>query len=192
MNDPVLVYFAWREEWRRWLELNHDKAKEVWLVYYKKPSGKPRISYEDAVEEALCFGWVDSLVKKLDDERYAQKFTPRKNTSKWSQSNLRRIKKLMAEGRMTAAGMAKYECVVENPERILPERTPSTRIDFPDDLIQELDSDLLARDNFLGYSQSYQDLCLRWINAAKKGETRAGRIAEVVELAGQGRKIGLK
>jgi uncharacterized protein YdeI (YjbR/CyaY-like superfamily) len=94
-------------EWRAWLAEHHDRETEIWLVFYKKHTGKPGISYQDALEEALCFGWVDILVRRLDDERYAQKFTPRKARSNWSEINRRLFARLVEEGRMTAAGLAK-------------------------------------------------------------------------------------
>ncbi len=86
MDSAEMVYCATREEWRDWLEGNHDKCKGIWLIYYKKGSGKPRVPYDDAVEEALCFGWIDSTVKRIDEEKYAQQFTPRKPDSGWSES----------------------------------------------------------------------------------------------------------
>ncbi len=95
-----------RHDWRAWLEENHHRETEIWLVFYKSHTGHPCVSYEDAVEEALCFGWIDSLVKRIDDDRYAQKFSPRKPGSKWSVSNRRRMAKLIREGRMTPAGLA--------------------------------------------------------------------------------------
>src|SRR5262249_60030780 len=87
----------------------HQSETEVWLIYYKKPSGQPRIPYDDAVEEALCFGWVDSIVKRIDDAKFAQKFTPRRGRTRWSALNKRRLRKLIREGRMTPAGLAKID-----------------------------------------------------------------------------------
>ncbi len=108
MDSAEMVYCATREEWRDWLEGNHDKCKGIWLIYYKKGSGKPRVPYDDAVEEALCFGWIDSTVRRIDEEKYAQRFTPRKPDSGWSELNMRRMEQLIKEGRMTEAGLAKY------------------------------------------------------------------------------------
>src|SRR5918992_6386370 len=107
MKISKKLYVTNRDEWRAWLEKNHATEREVWLIYYKKHTGKPRIPYDDAVEEALCFGWIDSIVKTLDGDRYMQKFTPRTNVGKWSRLNLERVKKLLHEGRMTEAGRAK-------------------------------------------------------------------------------------
>src|SRR5919106_655260 len=99
------LYTADRREWRRWLRQNHRNEPEIWLVYYRKDSGKPRISYNDAVEEALCFGWIDSVLRKIDDERFAQRFSPRRPTSALSQMNRERIRKLIGQKKMTKAGL---------------------------------------------------------------------------------------
>jgi uncharacterized protein YdeI (YjbR/CyaY-like superfamily) len=106
LPDDKLIFAAGREEWRDWLALHHSSEKEAWLVIYKKNSGKQTISYVDAVEEALCFGWIDSAVKKLDDESHAQKFSPRRPGSNWAESNKQRVRALIASGRMTEAGLA--------------------------------------------------------------------------------------
>ncbi len=99
------LYVHKRSAWRAWLSKNHKREKEIWLIYYRKSSKKPRIPYNDAVEEALCFGWIDSTVKKVDEEMFAQRFTPRKRTSRLSQMNRERIRKLIREGKMTKAGL---------------------------------------------------------------------------------------
>ncbi len=96
-----------RAAWRAWLAANYDRETEIWLVYNKRHTGGPRVEYDDAVEEALCFGWIDSIVRTIDADRYAQKFTPRRAKSKWSELNKRRFAKMVAEGKMTAAGLAR-------------------------------------------------------------------------------------
>ncbi|MBI2621863.1 MAG: hypothetical protein HYW63_04455 [Candidatus Levybacteria bacterium] len=98
------LYVRSRKQWREWLEKNHDKEKEIWLVYYRKTSGKPTVSYDESVEEALCFGWIDSKEKSLDSERYAGRFTPRKPKSNWSPSNRARAKRLIESKQITDAG----------------------------------------------------------------------------------------
>ena len=105
MEISKSFYTADRRAWRAWLSKNHKREKEIWLIYYKKSSGKPRIPYNDAVEEALCFGWIDSTVKKRDEERFAQRFSPRRRTSQLSQMNKERIRKLIAQKRMTKEGL---------------------------------------------------------------------------------------
>lgn len=93
-------------DFRRWLEANHQTSKEIWLVIYKKASGKVGISYEESIDEALCFGWIDSLAKSIDAEKYAQRFSPRRKGGNWTEVNLAKVRRLMAEGRMTEAGKA--------------------------------------------------------------------------------------
>src|SRR5262249_13199943 len=109
MGISKTLYVTSREEWRTWLADHSESEAEVWLIYYKKHTGQPRIPYDHAVEEALCFGWIDSIVKRIDDETFAQKFTPRRDRTKWSALNKRRVRKLIREGRMTEAGLAKID-----------------------------------------------------------------------------------
>src|SRR3954468_24732700 len=103
----TLLHPTTRADWRSWLAANHDRETEIWLVYNKRHTGEPRVEYDDAVEEALCFGWIDSIVRTIDADRYAQKFTPRKAKSKWSALNRERFARMVCEGKMTAAGLAK-------------------------------------------------------------------------------------
>jgi uncharacterized protein YdeI (YjbR/CyaY-like superfamily) len=103
------LYLATRAAWRDWLEKHHESEAAIWLIYYKKHSGRPRIPYDHAVEEALCYGWIDSTIQRLDEDRFAQRFTPRRKGSNWSQLNLQRMRKLIKEGRMTAVGLAKID-----------------------------------------------------------------------------------
>ena len=103
------IYLSTREEWRKWLQKHHQSATEIWLIYYKKHTGKPRVAYDEAVEEALCFGWIDSLIKRIDDETFCQKFTPRKDNSTWSDINKKRVLKLQKQGLMSAAGVKAVE-----------------------------------------------------------------------------------
>src|SRR6266480_1377889 len=108
-SDPSsmkMVHVTTRARWRAWLKSHHDTEQGVWLVYYRKETGKPRVSYNDAVEEALCFGWIDSTQKRVDDERFAQRFTPRRRAGGFSEMNRQRIRRLIAEGQMTPPGMA--------------------------------------------------------------------------------------
>lgn len=105
MEITKTLYLTNRNQWRKWLSQNKNKEKEVWLIYYKKDSGKPRIPYDDAVEEALCYGWIDSTVKSIDSEKFAQRFTPRRNTSILSDLNKERIEKLIKNRKMTLSGL---------------------------------------------------------------------------------------
>src|ERR1700752_528723 len=103
-------------DWRKWLEKNHKREKEVWVVYFKSASGKSNIDYESSVEEALCFGWIDSIIQKLDENKYARKFNPRRMGSRWSETNKRRVVKVIRDGRMTKAGLDKVTFDVEKVE----------------------------------------------------------------------------
>lgn len=113
MNEPS-IYLTSREAWRNWLEEHYDRESRIWLIYFKKHTGKPSIPYNDAVEEALCFGWIDSTIHRLDEERYMQRFTPRKMKSTWSKHNVRRVEKMISEGKMTSRGRELYNYAMEN------------------------------------------------------------------------------
>src|SRR4030042_3218491 len=108
MTKKELLYVENREKWRRWLAANSKTKKEIWLIYYKKHTGKPSVPYEDAVQEAVCFGWIDSTVNKLDEERFIQRYTPRNPKSLWSQSNITRVKKMLKAGKMQLLGLKLY------------------------------------------------------------------------------------
>ena len=107
MEIGETLFFTNRQDWRKWLEKNYEDKKEIWLIYYKKHTKKPTIHYEDAVEEALCFGWIDSTVKRIDEEKHAQRYTPRNLKSVWSKQNINRVKKMIKEGKMTNLGLFK-------------------------------------------------------------------------------------
>jgi uncharacterized protein YdeI (YjbR/CyaY-like superfamily) len=186
-----LLYVPDREKWRAWLAKHHTTEKEVWLVYYKQHTGKPRVSYDDAVEEALCFGWIDSLVKTLDADRYIQKFTPRVNAGKWSQLNLERVKKLLREGRMTEAGRAKLPSDLETPTSVAPKRF-SLDSPLPDLFASALHSNPDTAENFGKLAPSYQRKYVGWVMTAKKEETRRRRLAEAIRLLERNEKLGLK
>jgi uncharacterized protein YdeI (YjbR/CyaY-like superfamily) len=186
------LHVTTREEWRGWLAAHHATETEIWIVYYKQHTGQPRISYDEVVEEALCFGWIDSLVRRLDDDRYAQKVTPRKNTSKWSESNLRRFAALVKDGRMTPAGLAKGPppdvTVTKKPEAPL----PAAADEVPLYIQQRLRANAKAWRFFQDLAPSYRRLYVKWIEVAKREETRQKRLDEAIALLEQGKKLGLK
>jgi len=192
MKNSNQLYFPDRGKWRAWLVENHDKEKEAWLIYYKKHTGKPQVSYEAAVEEALCFGWIDSTVKRIDDEKYMQRFTPRHSSGKWSRDNILRVKKMIEQKRMTPAGLVKYKEILDHPDRIVIINKPIDEAKIPDDLLKALELYPAALNNFTKFSIAYKHLCIRWIDDAKKEETRLKRIREVVDLSAMGKKIGMK
>lgn len=181
-----------REAWRAWLAENHDQVSEIWLVYYKKATGIPSIGYNASVEEALCYGWVDSLIKSIDDQRYARKFTPRKDDSKWSPSNIRRVEKLIAAGRMTEHGLEKVEAAKKSGSWDSPIQKPQLDYDIPEAFARALEENPKARRTFEELSPTYQKQYLGWIITAKRPETREKRIRESVHLLEQGKKLGLR
>jgi len=182
-----------REDWRTWLKENHDKEKEVWLIFFKKHMGKPRILYDDAVEEALCFGWIDSIVKRIDDEKYAQKFTPRKDTSKWSELNKKRTEKMIQEGRMTGAGLAKIKAAKKSGKWEQSARAFSLEeLVIPPELIRVLSANKKARENFNNLAPSYKKQYIGWLISAKREETKKARLKEVIERLEQNKKLGMK
>jgi uncharacterized protein YdeI (YjbR/CyaY-like superfamily) len=177
-----------RADWRSWLALHHDRETEIWLVYNKRHTGEPRVEYDDAVEEALCFGWIDSIVRTIDADRYAQKFTPRKAKSKWSESNKERFARMVREGKMTAAGLAKSP--PEENEGVA--STPLGAESVPSYIEDALRSSSAAWTNFSNLAPSYRRLYVRWIEDAKKEETRRRRLAEAVGKLERHEKLGLK
>ncbi len=185
MEIGETLYLKNREQWRKWLEKNHEIKKEIWLIYYKKHTKKPTIPYDDAVEEALCYGWIDSTLKRVDEEKSAQRFTPRNLRSVWSQNNIKRVKKMIKEGKMKKSGIIKYEYGMKNNLQ-----APSTKdkIEIPDDLISALKKEKPAYDNFNNISKSYKLMYVHWINSAKKEETRKRRIKKAALLLKENKK----
>jgi uncharacterized protein YdeI (YjbR/CyaY-like superfamily) len=187
------IYLPTREKWREWLETNHDTESVVWLIYYKKHTGKPSIPYNDAVEEALCFGWIDSLVKKIDRERYMQKFTPRKMKSTWSAANVRRIEKMIRQGKMTVKGLELYHYAKEN--NMLPDPSLKQKPKVPDApswFVEALDKNPAARNHFYKLAPSHKRNYLGWIMDAKQAETRLRRLGETIDMLSKGEKLGMK
>jgi uncharacterized protein YdeI (YjbR/CyaY-like superfamily) len=187
------LYVTSRDEWRAWLADHYASETEVWLIYYKKPSGRPRIPYDHAVEEALCFGWIDSIVKRIDDDKFAQKFTPRRDCTKWSALNKRRVRQLIRDGRMTEAGLAKIDLAVlgEEPQEP-PAKLAKRDLDLPRFVKQALMASPKAWEHFQKLAPSYRRHYIGWIMHAKKEETRERRLREAVALLEQNKKLGLK
>lgn len=172
-------------QWRTWLSRHHGSEAEVWLVFYKRHTGRMSIAYEDAVNEALCFGWIDSLIKRVDDARYARKFTPRKADSRWSSVNRRRYSQLKAQGRLMPTGLKRAPT---NRSGDAP-RTPARIPRYIQDAISSAPA---ARDFFRGLAPSYRRMYVTWIDSAKKTETKMRRLREAVGLLAAGSKPGLK
>lgn len=171
---------------------NYDREDEIWLVYYKKTTGKPSIPYGASVEEALCYGWVDSLIKKLDEERYVRKFTPRRQGSNWSQSNIQRVESLIEQGLMAPPGMRLVEDARRTGNWEQPETRPELEFKMPPEFQQALDSNPEAKETFDKLSNTYKKQYLGWIEIARRQATRERRIAESIRLLERGDKLGLK
>ncbi len=173
-----------RAAWRSWLESNHRASRGVWLQLEKIGSAG-RLRYEEAVEEALCFGWIDSQVRGMDATRYLITFTPRRPASNWSKLNRQRVERLQREGLMTAAGIAAVEEGKRTGSWFLLDAVE--RLEVPDDLDGALSSDASARLNFEAFPASARKEYLYWVLSAKRPETRARRVREVAELASANR-----
>jgi uncharacterized protein YdeI (YjbR/CyaY-like superfamily) len=185
------LYVANRNGWRAWLRENHDIKNEIWLIYYKRHTGRPSIPYGDSVEEALCFGWVDSIIKKIDYEKFARKFTPRKSSSKWSETNKQRARKMIEDGKMTKAGLTRIKEAESNGEWF---KTPATRreLEVPLYLKKALAANKKASDNSSNLANTYKRHLVAWISSAKKEETRMKRLEEALRLLEKNEKLGMK
>ena len=174
-----------RRQWRFWLGKNHALSPGVWLVYFKCHTAVKSISYDDSLQEALCFGWIDSLIRRLDDDRYARKFTPRKRQSKWSGTNRKLWTQLKAEGLLAPAGLALAP--TENGYEGRP-KVPK----MPEYLAQALKANPKAWSFFHGLASTYQRPFVLWLHTAKREKTREKRLREAIRLLASGKKLGLK
>ncbi|WP_413198789.1 YdeI/OmpD-associated family protein [Nostoc piscinale] len=179
------IYASDRNQWREWLGKNHLTSPGIWLVYYKVKSGQPSVRYSEAVQEALCFGWIDSKVKSLDESRYQQIFTPRKPKSVWSKLNKQYIEELIAAGLMTEFGLAKIADAKKDGSWTSLDAIEALII--PSDLQQALAANSSANLNFAAFSNSTKKNILFWIENAKRPETRLKRIEQTVTSAAQNR-----
>ena len=185
------LHMVSRDDWRTWLEKNHSTKREVWLVFYKKHTEEPSISYDDAVEEALCFGWIDSIVKRIDDAKFARKFTPRKPDSKWSELNKKRANKMIEHGKMTEAGLVLINQAKERGQW-LKSQQPKKDFTVPQYIEHALQSNDKALSNFRKLAPSYKRQYVGWVDSAKKEETRRRRLAEIIRILEKNGKLGLK
>jgi uncharacterized protein YdeI (YjbR/CyaY-like superfamily) len=176
------VFAKDRSEWRRWLEKNFERSDEIWLVYYKKASGKPTVSYDHAVEEALCFGWIDGMIKRLDEECYAQRFTPRKAKSPWSKSNIQRVERLMGEGKMMPAGLKAYHSGYGR-------EVPPMPTELPKVLEDRFRKQRAAWANYEKFPPGYRRMTAGWVASAKKEETRVKRLEKLIEYSARNERI---
>ena len=178
-----------RAQWHAWLQRQHASVGEIWLVFHKQHTAAKSLDYEDAVEEALCFGWIDSLVRRLDDDRYARKFTPRKSDSRWSDLNRRRYASLEKHGLLTEAGRA--AAPTGKRSYTIPQRRPLDA-PVPSYISRALRASPAAWRFFNSLAPSYRRAYVGWIDAAKRAETRERRLREAISRLGKRQKLGLK
>lgn len=180
LDPSTLLEVCKRSEWRAWLRRNHKTSKGIWLVYHKKHTGRPRVAYNDAVEEALAFGWIDSTAKRIDENRFAQRFTPRRPKSPYSEANLARLWALAAKGKIIAEVLAKVEpLLVEKPPVI------------PPDILAALKADRETWKNFRSFSDSYKRIRIGYIDGARDRPVEfAKRLRNFLKVTKTSRIIG--
>ncbi|MBN1455001.1 MAG: YdeI/OmpD-associated family protein [Methanomicrobia archaeon] len=179
MNKLTTVYVATRRDWRAWLEQHFETEKEIWLIYPKKSSGKPRISYNDAVEEALCFGWIDSMVRSIDAENTAQRFSPRNPQSSFSQANKERLKWLLNEN------------MLHPSQQDIAKKVLKEQFYFPPDIVEALKEDTVAWENYQKFSPSYKRIRISYIDAARKRPNEfKKRLAHFITKTKENKQIG--
>jgi uncharacterized protein YdeI (YjbR/CyaY-like superfamily) len=174
------LYVTNRKTWRAWLAKNHARKKEIWLIYYKKHSGRPRIPYDDAVEEALCYGWIDSILKRVDDDRTAQRFSPRRPKSFLSETNKERARRLIKTKKMTRVGLEKIRTQLE--ERFVPAK----------DVIAALKKDATTWKYFKSFPESYRRIRVGWIDASRhRPEIFQTRLRYFLRMTSQNKMFGM-
>lgn len=191
MELSSVLHFENRKEWRKWLEENSKKEKEAWLIYYKAHTGKPSIPYDDSVEEALCFGWIDGIIRKLDDEKFGRKFMPRRKNSHWPELNKKRAERMISEGKMTKAGMAHIRKAKRSNEW---SKAPSEKreLEIPLFFGEALAKNKKASNYFNALASTYKRHFVGWVSSAKKEQTRIKRLAEALSYLEENKKLPLK
>ena len=194
IQELKTFYARDRKVWRKWLEKNHIKSPGIWLIYYRSSTGKRKLSYDHAVEEALCFGWIDSTTRPLNEEKYMQRFTPRKPKSGWSGPNKKRIERLIEQGLMTKSGLDKIEIAKKNGswESLDKIYAPAHQLNVPEDMEKAFSKNKKAKINFEGFAVFTRRQFLFWINSAKRSETRKARIKHSILMCAANKKPGIK
>lgn len=190
-DEPEVLDFRDAAAWRRWLERNHGRSNGEWVYLYKKDASRTGLSYPAALDEALCFGWIDGMVRAVDDDRYRQRWTPRRKGSIWSAVNRDKVKRLMAEGRMAEPGLAAVKAAKKTGAWQAAYSSRRARPEAPADLLAALREIPEADANFLAWAPSHRTAYVAWVLDAKKPETRQRRIAAVVRCAQENRKPGM-
>ena len=179
MTEPNRLFVSERQAWRQWLEENHQTAVEVWLIYPRKHTGVPRILYNDAVEEALCFGWIDSVTKGIDEDNYSQRFTPRKPYSTYSQTNRERLRRLIEQGKVLPKILGVVQIVISEP------------FIFPEDIETALRANEKAWENFQKYSGSYQRIRVAYVDTGRnRPDEFEKRLNNLIKKTEQGKQFG--
>ncbi|NSW93262.1 MAG: YdeI/OmpD-associated family protein [Bacteroidales bacterium] len=191
------IYFDSRASFRNWLEKNHEKSAGIWMIFNKKHTNSKCIEYREALEEALCFGWIDSIIKKIDDDRYVRKFTPRTNTHNWSDLNKKIALSLIENGKMTEAGLAKIgssleEGKVDHEVKNRKEKNSETGFQIPVFIIKAFSQNEPALTNFKNLAPSHKRNYVMWITSAKREDTIRKRLNESIEQLKRREKLGLK
>jgi uncharacterized protein YdeI (YjbR/CyaY-like superfamily) len=182
------IFFTEPVELRSWFEEHHATAEELWLGYYKKAAGRPTLTWSESVDEALCFGWIDGKVQTIDEHRYRQRFTPRRKGSNWSEVNVAKIAELRKQGRMAPAGEAAFAARREaDPSALTYERRHEARFDADQEAAFRADEAAWAW--FTQQSESYRALTTFWVVSAKRPDTRARRLATLIECSAEGRRV---
>ncbi len=180
MKLGKILYITERKDWRNWLSSHHDTEKEIWLVYYKKETSKPSLAYNDAVDEALCFGWIDSTIKKIDGESRAQRFTPRRQKSPLSEMNKERVRRLIKAGKMTDAGLLAAGDI------------SAEKFKIPSDILKALKVDKQVWRDFQGFPESYKRIRVGWIDTARKRpEEFEKRLNYFMRMTAKNKKYGM-
>lgn len=190
MEIGTTLYVHTRKAWRSWLAKHHATAPEIWLIYYKKNSGKPRIPYNDSVEEALCYGWIDSIVKPIDSEKYAQRFSPRKKGARWSAMNIERLRRLIQKRKVTKAGLKAAESVLDHVRKKKVQQGRFTAL--PADILNALRSDATTWRNFSRFPASYRRIRVGWIHAARRrSAVFRQRLNYFLKMTKQNKRFGM-
>jgi uncharacterized protein YdeI (YjbR/CyaY-like superfamily) len=180
-------FFASPEEWRAWLEEHHDREPEVLVGYWKRGTGRPSLTWAESVDEALCFGWIDGVRRRVDDERYCIRFTPRRPRSRWSEVNVARVAELERGGRMRPAGRAAFAARTEEGTYSYERQQREAALDPERE--RRLRADEAAWAYFSAQPPSYRRAVIHWVTSARREETRDRRLAQLVECSAQGRRV---
>ena len=185
MEIGKTLYVTDRKQWRSWLTKNHNKEKEIWLIYYKKSSGEKRIPYNDAVEEALCYGWIDSIMKGIDEEKFVQRFTPRRSDSMLSELNKERIRLLVKQKKMKSVGLNAIQHISFDP-------TKNIKLKIASDILKSLKEDKKTWENFKKFSESYKRIRVGWIESARtRPELFKTRLKYFLKMTAKNKKYGM-